>query len=215
MKTQRISGAVTRVILTLGLFAMALSSSEILANYAAAQKAFKQKNYNVAAGNFFRASNSSSIATKRKAEWGLAESLYNLEFYYSASKYYSRIVRRGSKGSNPFFRKSLERLGTVNSRLALGQGHVSRLFKNRTTDVPENAQGFYYYYSGLESFQASQTRPAFDYFKEVPSNSPYYPRAKFYQGVIANSAGNKSAAVRYFEAVRKGTFGSQHSACSL
>src|SRR4051794_7745782 len=92
--------------------AFAVGASPALANYRAAQAYFQRGDNISAASAFFQAYGyPKGAGEKEKAEWGLAQSLQKLGFYYSASKYYSVIVRRGPKAGNPFFRKALEELG--------------------------------------------------------------------------------------------------------
>lgn len=104
-------------------------SEQVFANYRGAQAAFARRDYVRAASGFFQSyAYPKDRAERAKSEWGLAESLKNLALLYSSSKYFSIIVRRGPKRSNPFFRKALEELGKINSTVSLGQSHVVQLF---------------------------------------------------------------------------------------
>ena len=145
-----------------------------------------------------------NAAEKMKAEWGLAQSLHRLGLLYSASKYYSMIVRRGPRNSNPFFRKALEELGNINSTMSLGQSHIVQLFRARIdpANVPGPARGFYFYYLGIEAFNRRRFEEALGYFRRVPSGSPYHVRAVFHLGVVSNLAGQHSQAINFFESVR-------------
>ena len=141
---------------------------------------------------------------KEKAEWGLAQSLQKLGFYYSASKYYSIIVRRGPSSRNVFFRKAMEELGRINGTVSLGQSHIVQLFKARIDPayVPGPARGFYFYYLGLESFNREKYEEAASQFQKVPSSSNYYVKALFHLGLVSNLRGAHSRAIAYFERVR-------------
>lgn len=188
------------------LWAVFGSSQTLLANFQQASAYFQRRDFVNAAGAFYNAYTSArSAPEKAKAEWGLAQSLHKLEFYYSASKYYSTIVRRGPKATNPFFRLAMEELGQINSRIPLGQSHVVALFKEQIppSAVPGPARGFYYYYSGLESFGNGQQEKAYQQLERVPSGSTYYARSLFYMGVIANISGQQSKAVDLFQRVRR------------
>ncbi len=185
-------------------------SNVCLANYNAARQLFQRQDYVRAAAMFHNAYQSpTSKAERAKAEWGLAESLSRLGLYYSASKYYSVIVRRGNKGDNPFFRPALEQLGVINSRVNLGQAHIVQLFKAKISpsDVPGPARGFYFYYLGVEAFNDRALEKAGSYFDKVPNGSPYYTPAMFHLGVIANLSGNHSRAISLFESVLSQTRG--------
>jgi tetratricopeptide (TPR) repeat protein len=193
--------AIKLIVVTVAFFSMA---EPLLANYRAATQFFQRRDYVSAAGAYFQAYGYPKVrGEKKKAEWGLAQSLHRLGFYYSASKYYSIIVRRGTR-NNPFFRQALEELGKVNSTISLGQSHIVQLFKTRIrpSDVPGPARGFYFYYLGIEAFTRNKYEKAQGFFKKVGGSSKYYVKAQFHLGVVQNLRGNHSGAISYFEKVR-------------
>ncbi len=182
-----------------------LVSTPVLANYRAAMQFYGRRDYANAATAYFQAYGYPKAAgEKEKAEWGLGQSLQKLGFFYSASKYYSIIVRRGPSSKNVFFRKAMEELGRINSTVSLGQSHVVQLFKARIDPVyvPGPARGFYFYYLGIESFNREKYEEASSYFSRVPSSSSYYLKAMFHLGVVTNLRGSHSRAISYFERVR-------------
>lgn len=189
------------------LLALVIAAEPALANYRAAQSYFQRRDYISAASAFFQAYGyPKGRGEREKAEWGLAQSLQRLGFYYSASKYYSVIVRRGPKGNNPFFRKAMEELGKINTTISLGQSHVVQLFKTRIdpSAVPGPARGFYFYYLGIEAFNRRKFEQAASYFSKVPGSSPYALKAAFHLGVVSNMRGAHSRAINYFERVIQG-----------
>ncbi len=184
-----------------------LSAPLAHANYAAATQNYQARRYSVAAGLYFQSySYSKTREEKRASEWFLAQSLQQLGLFYSASKYYSVIVRRGYNDGNPYFRKALEALGNINRTLNLGQSHIVQLFKTKVDPaaIPQAARGFYFYYLGSEQFSRKSYEKAEDFFQRVPAGSPYYVGAQFHLGVIANLSGQHSRAVSLFERVRAG-----------
>jgi len=185
-----------------------IAGGEALANYAQAQAAFRGRDYVTAANGFFQTyTYPKEAGEKFKAEWGLAQSLQNLGLFYSSSKYYSVIVARGPKANNPFFRQAMEELGKINSSISLGQSHIVQLFRKRIDPaaVPGPARGFYFYYLGVEAFNDRKFEVAQGQFRRVPSSSPYYLKALFHLGVIANLSGRHSQAISFFERVRAGS----------
>lgn len=186
---------------------LSLGGAQAYANYPRAQAYFQRQQWDLSAGEFFQAyAYPKDKAEQRKAEWGLAQSLQRLGLFYSASRYYSLIVRRGASGDNVFFRQALEELGTINSTINLGQAHVVQLFRTpiEVSDVPGAARGFFFYYLGVEAFNRRQYEKAGEYFKRVPSDSPYYLRSMLHLGVTANLAGQHSRGISYFESVIRG-----------
>ncbi len=195
----------TRSLVMFGaLLGLACSSRSAVANYAAAQQAFAKRDYIRSASAYFQSySYPKSRSEKVNAEWGLAESLKSVGLLYSASKFYSLMVRRGPKRSNPYFRKALEELGRINSTINLGQSHIVQLFKTKISpsNVPGVARGFYFYYLGVEAFSKRKFEQAQRYFNRVPSGSSYSIGAQFHLGVVANLSGKHSRAINHFERV--------------
>jgi tetratricopeptide (TPR) repeat protein len=186
---------------------MALQSSQAFAGYAQALAFFKGGDYSSAASEFFQAyTYPKAKGEKLKAEWGLAQSLQRLGLLYSASQYYSKIVVRGPKSTNIFFRQALEELGTINNTINLGQSHIVELFRTKISpgSVPGKARGFYFYYLGTESYNDRKYEVAKGYFDRVPAGSPYHLQTMLKQGVVANLQGRHSAAIGFFERVIRG-----------
>ncbi|MCX6118185.1 MAG: hypothetical protein NT027_11635, partial [Proteobacteria bacterium] len=175
------------------------------ANYQMAQQLMAKRDYQGAAAQYFLAYSSPRNASEKiYAEWGLGKSLQAQGFYYSASKYYSDIVRRGPRPANVFFRKALEEMGAINAVASLGQSHVVQLFRGGKVpaeQLPGPARGFYFYFMGADAYGEGKFEQAAAMFKRVPSG-PYYAKAQFHLGVISNRQGAHSRAISYFEAVR-------------
>ncbi|NRA68998.1 MAG: tetratricopeptide repeat protein [Pseudobacteriovorax sp.] len=187
-----------------------MTSFSAFGDYKRAKALYAKKQYEAAANEYYIAfSKAKKKVDKRRAEWGLAQSLQKIGLLYSSSKYYSVIVRRGRKASNPFFRSALEELGNINSKLSLGRSHIVKLFKTklRLSDVPGPSRGFYFYYKGIEVFDDRRLEKAKDFFSKVPSSSDYYLGALFHLGVISNLSGRHSRAISYFEKVLAGSRG--------
>ena len=140
----------------------------------------------------------------------MAESLRKAGFPYSAAYFYSRIVAQG--GQNDFFRFAMDALGDINSEYPLGRAAISGIFSTKVSplQIPPGARGFYFFYKGLEAFDAgNDTRlegtrslsAAKAEFERVPSGSPYYARAQYYLGVISTTLKESDAALASFSRV--------------
>jgi tetratricopeptide (TPR) repeat protein len=176
-------------------------------NYRVGHQYFRQGQYMRSAPEFFKAwAYPPDKATKLKSEWGLAKSLHSLGLLYSASRYYSIIVRRGAGAENPFFEKSLEELGKINNTISLGNAHINQLFQGKIqpSRIPGPARGFYFYYKGLDFFSKKEFSQAAEYFMRVTEVSDYHLKAKFHLGVISNLEGKHQRAIAFFEQVRRG-----------
>jgi tetratricopeptide (TPR) repeat protein len=207
VKHRMVRPAIFAFVLIYGLF----EASPALANIAKANQLLKNGNGGAAAPLFFNVYQSArGRSEKMQAEWGLAQSLQRAGLLYSASKYYSIIVRRGKSASNPYFRQALEQLGVINSVVSLGESHIVQLFKTKISpsDIPGPARGFYFYYQGVEAFGQRKLEKARGFFDKVPTGSSYYLGAEFHLGVIANLSGRHSQAIGHLQKVIAGTRGS-------
>ncbi len=154
-------------------------------------------------------SSSRNAQEKMNAGIFLARSLQALDLPYSASRFYGAIVRQGPQ-NNPFFREAFEKLGAINSMVSLGQAQIVQMVSGRDGGalnpefIPGSARGFYFYYLGVDSFDDRKYGAAVRLFKSVPGGSPYYLRAQFHLGVIANLQGQHSQAISYFSGVASG-----------
>ena len=167
--------------IAVSLLASTLASAPAFANYQAAQQLMARRDYVGAAAQYFQSySTPKSGQEKVFSEWGLGVSLKSLGFYYSASKFFSNIVRRGPSPNNPYFRRALVELASINGTVALGHTHIVQLVKGAGVapeNIPGPARGFYFYYIGSEAFNQQKFERASDYFKKVPSGSAYYAKA--------------------------------------
>lgn len=175
-----------------------------MANYQKAKKLFVAEKFAGAADQYYRAYvRPKNAAEKNKSEYGIAASLSRLGLPFAASKYLSKIVRRGPGSQNPFFRPAMEELGRINNRVSLGPAHIIQLFRSniRPSAVPGPARGFYFYYLGIEKFQQKQWQKARFFFSKVPSSSSYYIGALFHIAVVTNLSGSHSRAISLFDRV--------------
>lgn len=183
---------------------VSMASTSAFSNMKAAQKAFAEKDYPRAALEYFKALKERKKTDKINAEFGLAESLMEMGLLYSASKFYSHLVQLGASKNTSYFRTSLAKLGVIDYEINLGQSHVVQLFKIKIdpSTIPGQARGFYFYYKGIEAFSARSFKVAKEFFDRVTGSSPYYLKAIFHLGVIANISGDSSGGVAYFQKIK-------------
>ena len=187
------------------IFLVILSAQTSFSNFKSAQRDFAGKKYKKSAAKFFQIMNYPKNAKEKlKSEWGLAKSLHSLGFYYSASKYYSVIVRRGAKPRNVYFRKAFEELGEINSIINLGEAHIVQLLKTKVnpSKIPGIARGFYFHYQGVNAFRNGNYQLAKAAFQKVPSSSSYHIKSLFFLGILSNMDKLYGRAISYFMKVK-------------
>jgi len=169
-----------------------------------AKRVLRAGDYINATRMFYQLMNSSGGDVKAQAEFGLAQALKGAGFPYGSSYFFGRLVQQGAK--NDFFRPALESLSEINARIPLGRANIAGLFQTKLDPlaIPNSAQGFYFYYKGLEAFDSNPTNPAnlvrarAD-FDRVPSSSPYFSLAQYYLGIIYSVVKNSDSAVDAFK----------------
>jgi len=157
-----------------------------------------------AARIFYQVVASSGGDTRSQAEFGLADALRGAGFPYGAAFFYGRLVQQGAR--NDLFRPALEALSDINARTPLGRASIAGLFQTKLDplSIPPSAQGFYFYYKGLEAFDtnpsvSSNLARAKADFDRVPPNSPYFALAQLYLGMIYSFTGNEDLAIGAFK----------------
>ena len=179
--------------------------SDLFGSMSKARRALAERKLSKAAVLFYQESKSGKRHKRIQAQLGLADTLYRMRLFYSASMYYSNLVRAGYKGNKSYFRKGLAKLGTIDTEFNLGQSHVVQLLKLKinSSQVPPPAKGFYFYYKGVEAFTRRGFKSAGQMFKRVSASSPYYTKAQFHLGVIATISGKRGKGIEYFEKVKR------------
>ena len=198
-RAQRVAVA---LLVSAGILSSAPSASA--ASLQAAQGLFRRGDYLGAARASYDVMNSSSGDTRVNAEFWLAQALKGAGLPYAASFFYGRVVSKGSRST--LFRPALESLSDINARIPLGRANIAGLFRSKLDplSVPPSAQGFYFYYRGLETFENNPTRKtnlirAKSDFDRVPGSSPYYSLAQFYLGIIYSTLKNPESSASAFK----------------
>lgn len=170
-----------------------------------AKKSFNNGDYPKAAVLFYE--QTSNKASRDVALAGLGETLFKMRLFYSAAKFYTDLLNlRSTSGIG---RAALAKLGMIDSEIGLGQSHVSYILKSKVESggIPGPAQGFFFYYKGVELFAQRNFKKAFEYFKNIDENSSYFIRAQFHLGVIATFLGQLEAGISYLEKIKNLSLG--------
>lgn len=198
---------------TVVLALTSITSVSYASSVPAVQSLLRGGNYLGAARAAFDLMNSSGGPARNKAEFLLAESLKNAGLPYSASFFYGRVVSKGPRFED--FRQAMNALSDLNARIPLGRANIAGLFRTKfdPISIPPSAQGFYFYYRGLETFESNPTKKlnlirARSDFDRVQGSSPYYALAQFYLGIIYSTMKNPELAVAAFKRAQ-GRAGSQ------
>lgn len=204
--TYRIHPFVRRVVIyaVAGAFALSSVPQAFAANIQSADALLRSGNFLGAARAYYDTMNGAGGDLRVRAELGLATALKGAGLIYSASFFYGRVVGKGARYGS--FRPALEALSDLNARTPLGRANIAGLFRSKLDplSIPPQAQGFYFYFKGLETFESNPTRKtnlirAKSDFDRVPGSSPYHSLAQFYLGIIYSTLKNPEDAVIRFK----------------
>jgi tetratricopeptide (TPR) repeat protein len=162
----------------------------------AAINQFRSDSFEVAAVAFFEMSQDPKLqALQTESQYWLAKSLYKLGMYHSSLQMFSQVLARGP--STKFFKSSLEWLffiarKTVNETVVLDE-----IAKYSNFEFPERFRNEFRYLLARYNFvrgkalddaeQKGEADKAFDEVKRlalmIPKGDPFYPRAKYLEGL--------------------------------
>ncbi|MEW5741072.1 MAG: adventurous gliding motility protein GltC [Myxococcota bacterium] len=175
---------------------------------------FKDESYEAAALAFFDMSQDPNMAgMAAEAEYWLAKSLYKLGMYHSSLQMFSKVLARGDR--TKFFKSSLEWLFFI-ARKTINEGVVlDEIAKYSGYEFPERFRNEFRYLLARYNLQrgkaldeAEQTGEANQSFDEVkrialmiPKGDPFYPRAKYLEGLAYFREGKLETALEAMKEV--------------
>lgn len=194
---------------------------------AAATRLFDEQNYEAAALGFWEILQDPKVAPAHsRAEYMLGKSLYRMGMYHSALAIFKRILARGE--SDRFFETSLEWLFFIAHKTTNQSAVLDELARFAGVAFPERYRDEYRYLlakynfargRALEDAQSAvggTSTVYLDASKEsmlearrllamVPQSSPFFPRAKYLDGLALYAMGNAPLAVESFKEVVRAT----------
>jgi TolA-binding protein len=134
-----------------------------------------------------------------KIQYYLAKSLDCMGLVHGAQHYYLEVVRKGP--SNPFFKYALGNMVTIAAVTGNDYEITRVVMKIPPEAFPRQARDQLHYLLGRQLFEREELSQASDYFAQVSQKSPFYMRAKYYEGVINQERGKLRSAVLAFREV--------------
>lgn len=226
METEEASGAGLGLDLRGGDEAPTVSEG-VRARVAAATRLFDEANYEAASLGFWEIlQDPKAAAAHPRSEYMLGKSLYRLGMYHSALAIFKRILARGE--SDRFFETSLEWLFFIAHKTTNQTVVLDELARFAGVAFPERYQNEYRYLlakynfvrgRALEDAQAAGDGASSAYLEAskesldearrllamVPKASPFFPKAKYLDGLALYATGNPALAVESFKDVVRAT----------
>lgn len=176
-----------------------IGAEEAVFRYENAVYSYLLGEYERAAIAFYTLVRSDALTTtalQRDSEWYLAECVFELGNWNTALDAYQRIIDRGE--DHPFFadavRRTLEVHGIMGNSEEFSRLYRTWVLSNRvpSTDVIKYTVGKSFYRQG-------ELARAKAMFQEIPTDSPEFARARYFNGAMLAAGGDLNAAQLEFE----------------
>jgi tetratricopeptide (TPR) repeat protein len=136
---------------------------------------------------------------KDDADFYLAVCLYQLGLYQSALNYFDRVVPRGS--AHPHYAQTLKWLALLAHRLKVDTGLLKKIATFPTDKFPRELRDELLYLIGRHYYHVGDGVRAASYLSEVTPASRFYPKSRYFLGLVAVKDDNAKGAVKAFRTV--------------
>ncbi len=183
--------------------------SEALAN---ALRLYQQERYQEGAVQFQRVvegETQDAPANVQKAQFFLGKCLYHLRFYQSALAIFDEIGQVGQ--GHLYFGQTLQWLAQLATQLPEPAGIIEKVGRYGVGELQqfntaESAELYHQllYLMGRYKYGQGEFQEAIDLFGQVATSSPYYVRAKFFEGISFIRMRRAQPAVQSFRSIIEG-----------
>ena len=144
-------------------------------------------------------------ANKKKAEFFMGKTLYNMKFLSASLTFFDRIVEAGP--THPFYGETLKWLASLAQELSDSTAVIDRIGKydRKELDQPalESVRDQLHFLLGRSFYRKREFDQAVSLFRAVPKNSKYYVKAKLFEGAtFVQEYKGKEAAEAFKEVLR-------------
>lgn len=142
---------------------------------------------------------------QQKAEFFMGKALYHLGYYSAALSYFDRIVQAGQ--GHPYWRATLKWLASLATKLPQSAGILEKIGKYDRAELEqaelEKVRDELLYLMGRWQYTQGNLKEALSLYSAVPDDSDYYPKAKFFEGLVhVREYRGKEAAESFKEILR-------------
>jgi len=144
-----------------------------------------------------------SAANKQRAEFFMGKTLYQMKYYAGALSFFSRITDMGT--GHRYYQPTLKWLAALSRVLPETSGILDKIGKYDVTDleqpVMDEVRDELYYLLGRHFYSRGKFEKAIELFNTVKDDSPFYVKAKFFEGVTYVRQYKGKPAVEAFKAL--------------
>ncbi len=153
-----------------------------------AAKLYDKGDYYSASIEFYKVINKEtedSEANRQRAEFFMGKTLYQMGFYAGSLAYFDRIVQAGA--AHRYYGATLKWLAALSRVLPETSGILDKIGKYDPAaledPIMDEVRNELYYLLGRHFYRQAKFDEAIGLFQRVESNSPFYIKAKFFEGV--------------------------------
>ena len=165
-----------------------------------------------AALGFYDVEQNSGVDESRfKAQYYLAQSLFELGLPFSALSYYTQLIKAGP--SQPFFTRAIEGAVKVAETMkdeTFVPTIIDKAYSGEFGNVAPEARGKVHFIIGRGDYRRDKYSEGLKFLRAVPPENPYYASARYIEGLILSRgvpekgvAPDPDKALKAFEEVRK------------
>lgn len=149
----------------------------------------------------------SDPSTRNKAYYFQGLTLYEMGYYYSAYVSFRNVLLTADDRAKEVYEKAIKNAVTITDKLNMVDRVGKALEKLPSSFIPTSVTGQANYAIGVYQFVSGEMEPASSHFKSVHPESPFYPKALFYLGVISTKQKNYREAQVYYEKLLQISYG--------
>jgi tetratricopeptide (TPR) repeat protein len=125
--------------------------------------------------------NPKNLEFHQASEYNLAKSLYRMGKYRSSLFYFTQILNKGP--SHKFFQSSLEWLFFISRKITNETTILDTIAKLAQYEFPPKYRDEFHLLLGKHFFLRNNTEDARKFIRRIADNSPFYPRARYLEGL--------------------------------
>lgn len=183
---------------------------------ARAKKMYSKGDYYSASIEFYKVlskETKDSEANRQRAEFFMGKTLFKMGFYAGSLAYFDRIVTGGDTEegkahagrAHRYFNATLKWLAALSNVLPPTSGILDKIGQYDVKDLEDPAlkdvRNELYYLLGRHFYVKGNFDKAIDLFRKVPSTSPHFIKAKFFEGVTFVRKGKGRPAIAAFKEI--------------
>jgi len=190
------------VVLLIGSVAQGASSRPAMSPFELGKRQYEAGRYGRALDLFAQAINTAPDAsTKVKAYYFQGIVLFELGLYYSSYLSFRQVLLSADENNKEVYEKAIKNAVVITDRLNIIERVGKALDRLPAQFIPASVSAHANYAMGIYHFGVGDDKKAGANFKAVFPESPFYPKALFYLGILSTKAKNHKEAAFYFEKV--------------